>query len=74
MVEGYASAAAGPLQPGPLLALVADLLVSKQAVKYVSGIRDDRRRRLERMLSLAHEIATSARRAPARTAPWRMLP
>ncbi|HEY3216870.1 MAG TPA: aminoglycoside phosphotransferase family protein [Candidatus Eisenbacteria bacterium] len=74
VMEGYASVAAEDVPTRTLLGFVADLLVAKQALKYATRLRQDRRRRLERMLDLAEEISMLASRPTAAAAAWKVMP
>ena len=74
VMDGYTSIASRQIPPRTLLGFVADLLVAKQAVKYATRLRRDRRTRLERMLDLAEQFVSLARRPPAGSRAWSALP
>jgi Ser/Thr protein kinase RdoA (MazF antagonist) len=74
VLAGYASVAAEDVPAATLLGFVADLLVAKQALKYATRLRADRRRRLERMLDLAEEISSLASKPTAVAAAWKGMP
>ncbi len=63
-IEGYAAQAPLPVPPAVVLWFLADLLIKKQAHKYVKHFHEDRAQKVERMLALAETTLAGCRNAP----------
>ncbi|MGH7494292.1 MAG: phosphotransferase family protein [bacterium] len=76
-IEGYAAKAPLPVQPEALLWFLADLLIKKQAHKYLKHYHEDRAQKIERMLTLSEAALAGCRNTPAEAdlgALWKVLP
>jgi thiamine kinase-like enzyme len=63
-IEGYAAKASLPVRPEVLLWFLADLLIKKQAHKYIKHFHEDRAPKVDRMLTLAEAALAGCRDAP----------
>jgi aminoglycoside phosphotransferase (APT) family kinase protein len=76
-IAGYAAQAALPVSPEVVLWFMADLLIKKQAYKYLKHAHEDRAHKVERMLVLSEAALAGCRKAPAEpdlAALWQVLP
>ncbi|MGH7598163.1 MAG: phosphotransferase, partial [bacterium] len=75
--EGYAAKAPLPVLPEVLLWFLADLLIKKQAHKYIKHFHEDRSQKVERMLTLAEATLVGCGSAPQNlnfANAWKALP
>ncbi len=76
-IEGYVAKAPLLVPPEVLLWFLGDLLIKKQAYKYLKHFHEDRARKVERMLMLSEAALAGCRNAPdepSLAALWQVLP
>lgn len=63
-LEGYMAHSPGPLSGATVMWYLADILIKKQAYKYVKHLFDDREAKVKQMLALANRILTAGTKYP----------